>query len=251
MGKTDTPSPIGCDGVANEASCRATLVRIRDKIEKCVPDTKSKSATVDAVELLMLLALVSAWADKALSAPARNCDRFATGDVAKDADDAMRAMLDEMRGDGNFGFRGIASFLLSPMCAEGQSGGLTKPKELLLEIYDLLCRDEPLNVPRLRDRITEVLFDGKGDPGAPSPKAEAGPTQEEKTKTTLESVKKERDSMLDAIVRINNWCAQDLAENAYVGDASGNYEKTLHGLCDICRPFVASAALLKKYGGTK
>lgn len=54
---------------------------------------------------------------------------------------------------------------------------------------------------------------------------------------------------LDDLVRINNWCAQDLAENAYVGDASGNYEKTLHGLCDICRPHAAWASRLKKYGG--
>lgn len=54
---------------------------------------------------------------------------------------------------------------------------------------------------------------------------------------------------LDDLVRINNWCAQDLAENAYVSDRSGNYEKTLHGLCDICRPHAAWASRLKKYGG--
>lgn len=54
---------------------------------------------------------------------------------------------------------------------------------------------------------------------------------------------------LDDLVRINNWCAQDLAENAYAGDASGNYEKTLHGLCNICRSHAAWASRLKKYGG--
>jgi hypothetical protein len=62
-------------------------------------------------------------------------------------------------------------------------------------------------------------------------------------------VVKERDQMLDTIVRVGNWCAQDLAENAYVSDTSGNYEKTLHGLCDICRPHMAWASRLKKYGG--
>ena len=50
--------------------------------------------------------------------------------------------------------------------------------------------------------------------------------------------RKEREDMLAAIVRINNWCAQDLSENAYVGDKSGNYYKTLMGVCDICQPFV-------------
>lgn len=53
--------------------------------------------------------------------------------------------------------------------------------------------------------------------------------------------RKERDDMLDAIVRINNWCAQDLAENAYVSEKSGNYYKTLMGVCDICQPFVKEA----------
>ena len=46
--------------------------------------------------------------------PRRNCDRFNTGDVEKDADAALRAMLDEMKSDGNFGYRGVASYLLSP-----------------------------------------------------------------------------------------------------------------------------------------
>ena len=49
--------------------------------------------------------------------------------------------------------------------------------------------------------------------------------------------KKERDAMLRSIARIFNWCAHDLAENAYVGDKSGNYENTLTGICNICRPF--------------
>lgn len=61
--------------------------------------------------------------------------------------------------------------------------------------------------------------------------------------------KRERGEMLDALVRIGNWCAQDLAENAFIGDASGNYEKTLHGLCEVCRPFMQKASKLKRYGG--
>lgn len=61
--------------------------------------------------------------------------------------------------------------------------------------------------------------------------------------------KRESDEMLDALVRIGNWCAQDLAENAFIGDASGNYEKTLHGLCEVCRPFMQKASKLKRYGG--
>jgi len=62
--------------------------------------------------------------------------------------------------------------------------------------------------------------------------------------------KRERDVMFDALVRIGNWCAQDLAENAYVSDSSGNYLKTLNGLCEVCRPFMRKANKLKKYGGT-
>lgn len=63
------------------------------------------------------------------------------------------------------------------------------------------------------------------------------------------ALKRESDEMLDALVRIGNWCAQDLAENAFIGDASGNYEKTLHGLCEVCRPFMQKASKLKRYGG--
>lgn len=55
----------------------------------------------------------------ALLEPPRNCDRFDTGDVDKDADDAMRSMLEEIEDDGNFGFRGIASYLLSPSQKKG------------------------------------------------------------------------------------------------------------------------------------
>lgn len=60
---------------------------------------------------------------------------------------------------------------------------------------------------------------------------------------------RERDEMLDALVRIGNWCAQDLAENAYVSDSSGNYLKTLNGLYEVCRPFMQKASKLKRYGG--
>ena len=63
--------------------------------------------------------------------------------------------------------------------------------------------------------------------------------------------KRECDEMLDALVRIGNWCAQDLAENAYTSDSSGNYLKTLNGLCEVCRPFMQKASRLKRYGGVE
>ena len=63
--------------------------------------------------------------------------------------------------------------------------------------------------------------------------------------------KRECDEMLDALVRIGNWCAQDLAENAYVSEKSGNYLKTLNGLCEVCRPFMQKASKLKRYGGVE
>lgn len=55
----------------------------------------------------------------------------------------------------------------------------------------------------------------------------------------------EKREMFNALVRIGNWCAQDLAENAHLGDPSGNYEKTLNGLCNICRPFMEKARKLR------
>ena len=61
----------------------------------------------------------------------------------------------------------------------------------------------------------------------------------------------EKREMFDALVRIGNWCAQDLAENAYVSESSGNYEKTLNGICDICRPFMKKAIRLQELGGKK
>lgn len=69
---------------------------------------------------------------------------------------------------------------------------------------------------------------------------------DKKAKAIVDSLRKENEEMLDAIVRISNWCAQDLAECC----PTGNYEKTLSGLCDICRPYVAVASKLKKYGGS-
>ena len=57
--------------------------------------------------------------------------------------------------------------------------------------------------------------------------------------------------MFAALVRIGNWCAQDLAENTFVSDGSGNYLKTLNGLCEVCKPFMKKAARLKEYGGTE
>ena len=48
--------------------------------------------------------------DAALTASPRNCDRFNTGNVVKDADDALHAILEE----GAIGFRSVAQYLLSP-----------------------------------------------------------------------------------------------------------------------------------------
>lgn len=57
---------------------------------------------------------------RALDVPARNCDRFNTGDLEKDAQDAMEAMLDE----GVAGYRTMAKFLLSPVTEQkGESDG--------------------------------------------------------------------------------------------------------------------------------
>lgn len=71
------------------------------------------------------------------------------------------------------------------------------------------------------------------------------------TLAEIAAAMRERDEMLDALVRIGNWCAQDLAENAYVGVFNGNYLKTLNGLCEICRPFMQKASRLKRYGGAE
>lgn len=49
----------------------------------------------------------------------RNCDRFNTGDLKRDAQDAMEAMLDE----GVAGFRSMAEYLLSPVCTERKGEG--------------------------------------------------------------------------------------------------------------------------------
>ena len=51
---------------------------------------------------------------EALKEPLRNCDRFNTGDVKKDAQDAMEAILAE----GVAGYRGIAEYLLSPVAGK-------------------------------------------------------------------------------------------------------------------------------------
>ena len=61
---------------------------------------------------------ICAEIDAALAAPARNCDRFATGDLERDAQDAMEAMLDE----GVAGYRSMAKYLLSPVHKEQEGG---------------------------------------------------------------------------------------------------------------------------------
>lgn len=74
---------------------------------------------------------------------------------------------------------------------------------------------------------------------------------DKKARAHLATLAREHGEMLDALVRIGNWCAQDLAENTYAADGSGNYLKTLNGLCEVCRPFMKRAKQLKEYGGTK
>ena len=75
---------------------------------------------------------------------------------------------------------------------------------------------------------------------------EASEDEVSKVKPSLECLSRENEDMLDAFVRISNWCAQDLAECC----PTGNYEKTLRGLLDVCRPYVSVAIKLKKYGGS-
>lgn len=61
----------------------------------------TKEHYIDSIERL---------ARAALAAPPRNCDRFNSGDVNRDAQAAMEAMLDE----GVAGIRSIAEYLLAP-----------------------------------------------------------------------------------------------------------------------------------------
>lgn len=74
---------------------------------------------------------------------------------------------------------------------------------------------------------------------------------DKKAKAKMAEVRRQRDEMFAALIRINNWCAQDLAENAFTADTSGNYLKTLNGLGEICKPFAKMASRLKEYGGTE
>lgn len=72
---------------------------------------------------------------------------------------------------------------------------------------------------------------------------------DKKAKARLDALLEERKEMFEALIRINNWCCQDLAENAYAGEKSGNYYKTLMGLADICRPFAHLYNSLTEYEG--
>lgn len=72
---------------------------------------------------------------------------------------------------------------------------------------------------------------------------------DKRAKARLDALLKERKEMFEALIRINNWCCQDLMENAYVSERSGNYYKTLTGLADICRPFAQLYNSLHEYEG--
>lgn len=72
---------------------------------------------------------------------------------------------------------------------------------------------------------------------------------DKKAKAQMDALLEERKEMFEALIRINNWCCQDLAENAYAGEKSGNYYKTLMGLADICRPFAHLYNSLTEYEG--
>ena len=91
----------------NNAAMREALVEIRKALllDSGIGPCTAFHAEVDR--------LTSA----ALSAPPRNCDRFNTGDLKRDAQDAMEAMLDE----GVAGYRGIAEYLLSPVARNGDN----------------------------------------------------------------------------------------------------------------------------------
>ena len=108
---------------------------------------------------------------------------------------------------------------------------IDKCRDMLDDVYDSLgfgidTRKATCRLIKLRNYLNRELPD-------------------KKAKAALNALRKELEEMLDVIVRINNWCAQDLAECV----PTGNYEKTLKGLCDICKPYAALASKLKKYGG--
>lgn len=71
--------------------------------------------SADPAEAKRVKAAMTAYKGDALGLrPRRNCDRFNTGDVKKDAQAAMEAILAE----GVAGYRGIAEYLLSPATDE-------------------------------------------------------------------------------------------------------------------------------------
>lgn len=79
------------------------------------PEAESRTYVKNGQCEMLFLADVLRTVDAALATPARNCDMFNSGDVKKDANDALVAMLDKMKSDGNFGYRGTAEYLLSPI----------------------------------------------------------------------------------------------------------------------------------------
>lgn len=93
----------------NAAAMREALEAMRNLAYE-VQDMNREGDVKTSMPTAWVIDIVSA----ALSKPPRNCDRFNTGDVKQDAQDAMKAILDE----GVAGFRGIAEYLLSPVCTE-------------------------------------------------------------------------------------------------------------------------------------
>ena len=98
----------------NSAAMRKALEDVRDDLWDLMGSSSESRQSIIACEM-------SRKIRAALSTPPRNCDRFNTGDVKRDAQDAMEAILHE----GVAGYRGIAEYLLSPvrMKQEGDDNG--------------------------------------------------------------------------------------------------------------------------------
>ena len=97
-----TKDAISTLNLGNSAEMREALRTCRNIAEWIRSGKASVEAGVERMKTEI---------DKSLSASARNCDRFNSGDPDKDADDALHAYLDE----GVAGFRAVARYLLSPM----------------------------------------------------------------------------------------------------------------------------------------
>lgn len=95
--------------VVNLAAVREALSDLKYEADNCYETMRSVDDEQD-VQHYLDAEKVSEKCASALSVLPRNCDRFNTGDVVKDADDALHAILEE----GAIGFRSVAQYLLSP-----------------------------------------------------------------------------------------------------------------------------------------